>query len=54
MREIRFETEGGVLVYRVPDSTTLSEYDAEADAEAASIAAGTYPPEFIPAKEDAK
>ncbi len=46
MDEIRFEVKGGVLVYRVPSGTQLSQYDAEADAEAASIAAGTYPPRF--------
>ena len=48
MKDIRFECPGGVLVYRVPDETAISEYDAEYDAEQASIEAGTYPPEFIP------
>lgn len=51
MQEVRFDytTDDGTdgqLVYVVPDNTILSEYDTEADAEAASIEAGTYPPRF--------
>lgn len=43
MKEVRFEYPEGVRVYRVPDSAEISEDDAEADAESASMSAGTYP-----------
>ncbi|MYX26079.1 hypothetical protein GTY75_05245 [Streptomyces sp. SID8381] len=57
MRKIQFDytdddgTEG-VLIYSVPDDTVISELDAEYDAEAASMAAGTYPPEFVPSEAE--
>ena len=54
MREIIFDaydestdTEG-TLVYTVPDAAVITGTDAEADAESASLEAGTYPPRFIP------
>lgn len=53
MREVQFDYTDdngreGLLVYTVPDDTVISEDDAEADAESASMRAGTYPPAFLP------
>lgn len=54
MKEILFDAHDestgaeGVLVYRVPDDTVIGEWSAEADAERASLDAGTYPPRFVP------
>lgn len=51
MKDIQFDYTindvDGVMVYSVPDDTVISEDDAEADAEIASIQAGTYPPRFV-------
>lgn len=53
MKDIQFDCTTaagttGVLIYSVPDNTEISEWDAEYDAEQASMEAGTYPPRFVP------
>lgn len=51
MKEVWFEYDDGYAVYVVPDDAVISEYDAEYDAEQASLRAGTYPPAYVPGRE---